>query len=479
MNGASGAILRNNVYWSMLERFGTVGIQFVLQLVLARILAPDDYGLCAILLVFVNIFTLIVDSGLPMALVQQKQYSQKDYSSVFYAVLCLSVVAYGIIYLMAPACARFFDNETIISTLRVMSLSVIFCAVNSVQVAYVKSQMLFKEQFIASSVAVLVSAVVSIFMAVHGYGVWAIVYQYLISRVVVTIILAFTLSWHPTLEFSFGRIKVLFAYGWKLMASNFLSLIVSDLYTAVIGKVYTKAELGVYDTGSRIPTTISNSLTVSIGAVLFPLFSKHQDEPGTLRRYLHRANIISTLLIFPLMICIAASAEPIVMLVLTDKWAAAVPFMQIACLMYAFYPVHVNNLHVINAVGRSDIGLKLEIKKKLLDLIFLLLFISIGLWWVAVGRLLTSIIGLWINLKPTGRLIGYNVLQQLKDIMPIMCISVVTGVVLLLINEFATCSHIYVLLLQIIAGVTVYFGMSYIFNRSALVMLLEMLKEKK
>jgi len=479
MSNISGTSIRNNVYWSMLERFGTVGVQFVLQLVLARILAPEDYGLCAILLVFVNIFTMLVDSGLPMALVQQKQYSQKDYSSVFYAVLSLSIAAYGIIYLLAPVCASFFNNQTIIPTLRVISISIIFGAVNSVQVAYIKSMMLFKSQFIASSIAVLVSAVVSIYMAVHGYGVWAIVYQYLISRAVVTVIQTFLLAWRPTLEFSMERIKVLFAYGWKLMASNFLSLIVSDLYTAVIGKVYTKQELGVYDTGSRIPTTISNSMTVSIGAVLFPLFSQYQDDNDRLKYYLKRANVISSFFIFPLMICMAAAAEPIVMVVLTEKWAAAVPFMQIACLMYAFYPVHVNNLHVINAIGRSDIGLKLEIIKKLLDITFLLIFIGIGLWWVAAGRLFTNLIGLWINLKPTEKLLGYSVLAQLKDIAPILCISIITGGILLFINELMTCSHIYVLIVQIVTGIAAYFGLSYLFNRSGLNMLLEMLKENK
>jgi len=220
-------------------------------------------------------------------------------------------------------------------------------------------------------------------------------------------------------------------------------------------------------------------MTVSIGAVLFPLFSQYQDDNDRLKYYLKRANVISSFFIFPLMICMAAAAEPIVMVVLTEKWAAAVPFMQIACLMYAFYPVHVNNLHVINAIGRSDIGLKLEIIKKLLDITFLLIFIGIGLWWVAAGRLFTNLIGLWINLKPTEKLLGYSVLAQLKDIAPILCISIITGGILLFINELMTCSHIYVLIVQIVTGIAAYFGLSYLFNRSGLNMLLEMLKENK
>ena len=474
----SNTSIRNNFYWSMLERVGTVGIQFILQLLLARLLAPDDYGLCAILLVFVNIFTLLVDSGLPTALVQSKKYSQKDFSSVFYAVLVLSVLAYIILYISAPFCARFFDNPLIESTLRVMSVSIIFCSVNSVQVAYVKYMMLFKIQFLANSIAVIVSAVVSIYMAMHGYGVWAIVYQYLISRIVMTLLLGIMLKWRPTLELSMIRLKELFSYGWKLMASNFLSLVVSDIYTAVIGKTYSHDQLGLYDTGSRIPTTVSNSLTVSIGAVLFPLFSKHQEDIPSLRQYLKKSNVISSFFIIPLMIGLASCSKPIVLLVLTEKWADAIPFMQIACLMYAFYPIHMNNLHMINAVGRSDIGLKLEVIKKIIDIIFLAIFISIGLEWVAFGRLLTSFLGLYINLKPNKGLLGYSVKDQLLEILPTLIISVVMGLLLLLIEFVLSCDYIIILVVQFFAAVVLYLGLSYVFNRKGLMMTLDAIKNR-
>lgn len=478
MSGVAGTSVKSSVFWSMLERFGSVGVQFILQLVLARILVPEDYGVCAILLVFVNIFTLLVDSGLPMALVQQKKFSQKDYSSVFYAVSLMSVVAYGVIYVSAPFCARAFNDEIISPTLRVISLSLIFGAVNSVQVAYVKSKMLFRVQFFASIIAVVLSAVVSIYMAYNGYGIWAIVYQYLISRAVITILLCFMLPWRPTKEFSLERLKRLFSYGWKLMVSNFISVIVTDVYTLVIGKFYTKDQLGVYDTGSRIPTTISNSLTVSIGAVLFPVFSRHQDEPDVLRRSLKKYNIVSLFLIFPFMICLAAAAEPVVMLLLTEKWSAAVLYMQIACVMYAFYPIHVNNLNVINAVGRSDVALKLEIIKKLIDLSFLFVFIHIGLEWVAIGRLMTSLIGLIINLKPTESLIGYTLKDQLKDILPIIIISTITGGMVFMIGKIMTCAYIFVVITQVVTALIAYFGLSLIFNRKSIDLLKSIKNEK-
>ena len=468
--------IRNNIAWSMLERFGTVGVQFLIQLILARLLNPDDYGLCAILLVFVNIFTLLVDSGLPIALVQNKCFSQRDYSSVFYTVLGMSIVAYAIIYVSAPFCAIFFENPMITSTLRLMSISIIFGSINSVQVAYIKHNMLFKTQFIANTISITLSAVISIYMAINGLGVWAIVAQYLIGRVVVTLLLSIMLTWRPTWEFSYSRLKSLFSYGWKLMATNFLSLAVSDIYTALIGKMYTSDRLGVYDTGTKIPTTISNSMTMSIGAVLFPLFSKHQDDKAALKYYLGRSNIITSFFVFPLMFSMAACSDQIVMVVLTEKWTAAIPFMQIACIMHAFYPIHLNNLHVINALGRSDIGLKLEIIKKAIDMLFLVVFISIGLEWVAIGRMLTSIISLVINLKPNAKLINYSVSEQIKEVLPTFCISIITSLILVFIGKFLTCSNIVGLLIQMLVGLSIYTMLSYVFNRKDVRIVLSVIK---
>lgn len=473
-----GSTVKKSMIWVFMERFGTKGVQFLLQLILARILVPEDYGLCALLLAFINIATVFIDSGLPSALIQKKDCNSLDFSSVFWVSLLIAVLAYIALLFGADGIASFFNNEKLAPGLRVISIMLLLGVFNSVQLAFMKKKMQFKKQFKANISGVIVSAIVSVILALRGFGVWAIIYQYIINRVVVTLVLSYYVRWFPRWEFSLECLKGLFSFGWKCMATSFLSTVVTDIYTTVVGKFFTKSQLGVYDTGNRIPATVSETFTSSLGVVLFPAFSLLQDNRGALKGYVQKSNRISTFLMFPLMFGLAAAADSLVRLVLTDKWAGAVVFLQIACFLYAFYPLHIANIQAINGLGRSDIALKNEFMKKVVDLSFLALMVHFGLIWVALGRALTSVISLWINMRPNKRMLNYSTHEQLADILPSLVIAVITAAVMYFLHVYFHFVPVLMLLVQCVAGLVVYAGLSYAFNRSTLQMVIQSILKK-
>ena len=351
----------SSLVWKLLERGGTQGIQLIIQIVLARLLLPEDFGTIAIVLVFINFARVFVDSGLNTALIQKKKADELDFSSVFYASLVIAVFLYIVIFFSAPFIAGYFEDSDLVQILRVLSLSLIIGAVNSIQDAFVSRNMMFKKLFYSSLGAVLVSGTIGIVAAYAGLGVWALVIQNILSQVTTTIILWFTIKWRPILKFSFERIKTLFSFGSKLLASSLLYTLYVDFRTLIIGKMYTSSSLGYYNRGQQIPSALVGSLNGSIQAVLFPTMSTLQDDKDGLKRAIRRSVKTSTFLIFPMMFGLAAVSEPVVKILLGTKWLPAVPFLQIFCLYYAFNPVHSAKQEAIKAIGRSDILLKWKV----------------------------------------------------------------------------------------------------------------------
>ena len=464
--------------WTFMERIGTKVVQFALQLLLARLLVPEDYGLCALLLAFINIATVFVNSGLNTALIQKKEADSLDFSSVLYLSLSISVIIYVILFFSSPLIADFFNDNRLSLLMRVLAVTLIIGAFNSVQLSVLTRNMQFRKLFIANLLGMIVSAVVSIVMAMNGFGVWSIVIQYLINRLVVTLALFALVRWMPKLEFSWIRIKSLFSFGWKCMTTTFLSTIVTDIYTAVVGKFYPKSQLGVYDTGNKIPATISETFSSSLGNVLFPAFSKLQNDIPQLRAIVAKSNKISSFLIAPIMFAIIASAHPIISILLTDKWIGAVPFLQMACLLYALYPLHIANISAISAIGRSDVTLRCEIQKKIVDLSFLALMVNFSIYWVALGRVLTSFVSLWINMRPNKKFLQYDVWQQIVDIIPTFIIAVVMCASMFLVELFEL-SIVIGLTTKILIGLIVYLLLSYMFNRQTMISVLNIIFKKR
>lgn len=472
-----GAQIKHSFLWNFAEQISYKLIQFIIQLVLARILMPDDYGLCALVLAFINIADVFVKSGFSSALIQKKNAQSIDYSSVCYFCIGVALVLYLILFLSASFIADFFNDDRITSVMRVMGLVLVIGAFNSVQTAIVYRNMQFKKSFVGNILGVTISATFGIIAALNGFGVWALVIQYITNKVVNCFTFYRLVRWFPKWEFSFVSIKVLFSYGWKLMVSSIFQTVSADIYSLVIGKFFTKSQLGVYDTGQKIPANLGNTVAGTMGSVLFPAFSKIQDEPEKMRDYLKKINSITCLVIFPFMMGVAAMSRPLIEIILTDKWIDAVPIMQIVCCIYMFYPIHLANLQIAKAVGRTDISMWQEIAKKTIDIVMLIITVRFGLIWVVVGLLVSSLLALWINIEPINKYINYNTLQQLIDVLPSLIIGIITAAFMYGIEMFVEINNILILSLQTFAGFAVFTILTFLFNKGAFNMFKGQLKQ--
>jgi teichuronic acid exporter len=466
----------SSLFWKLMERGGTQGIQFIVQIILARLLLPEDYGIIALVVIFTTIAGVFVQSGLNTALIQKKDTDETDFSSVFYLSLFMACLIYIILFFAAPSIAAFYGESQITSIFRVLSFTLFFGAFNSIQNAVVARNLQFKKLFFSSTGAILISGTVGIYMAYTGFGVWALVGQQISNQLFVTIILWFTVRWRPKLLFSLGRVKRLFSFGWKLLMSAFIDTVYRDLRSLIIGKMYNPAMLGFFNRGQQFPSIIVSNLNGSIQSVMLPVLASQQDNRPRVKNMMRRAIITSTFMIFPTMVGLAVIAEPLVKLLLTDKWLPCVPFLQIFCVVYAFMPIHTANLQAINALGRSDIFLKLEIIKKTMGLFILAITVFYGVYAIALGQVLSGIISSFINAYPNKKLLNYSYNEQWNDIYPSLLLSLVMGIVVYSLKWLGMSVHI-TLIIQVCVGVIVYVVMAWIFKLECFSYLLNTLKD--
>lgn len=461
--------IAHGFFWSILERFSSKIVLFILQLVLARLLIPEDYGLCALMLIFINLGGILITSGFPSALIQKKNVSKLDYSSIFYLCLTTSIVFYLILWFSAPVIAEFFEDSRMVLMIRILALSLPIGAYNSLQITILKRNISFKPIFISNAIAAVASAIVSIVLAIKGYGAWSIIFQYIVNVGFTTIILFFYTKWIPSVEFSMSNVKSLFSFGWKYMATSLTSSIAQDIYTAAIGKTYNKSQLGIYDTGIKISQNITDTVTNGMSSVLFPVFAKLQDSPPDVKLYLKSINQLACFLIFPLMIGLIPLSKPLILLILTEKWIESVPFMQISCLMFALYPLHYSNMQAISGRGFAGKSLKIEIYKKISQLTILAVTLPFSLILVAFGRIISSFVELYIIMIPNKQLIDYSPIQQIKDVFPSLINALLSMFCMFAIHLMLdSATPIIDILLQIIVCVMVYYLLSYINNRTIL-----------
>lgn len=447
--------ITSNMLWRFLERSGAQGVTFVVSIVLARLLDPAVYGVVALVTVFTAMMQVFVDSGMGNALIQKKDADDLDFSSVFYFNLLICSMLYVGMFFAAPLIAAFYGMPELIPLVRVMSLILIISGVKNIQQAYVSRHLLFKKFFYATLGGTIAAAVVGIWMAWRGYGVWALVAQHLLNALVDTVILWITVRWRPKRMFSFERLKGLLSFGWKLLASSLLDTIYRELRQLIIGKLYTSADLAFYNKGTQFPKLIVSNINSSIDSVLLPTMSKEQEDRARVRSMTRRAIKTSSYLMMPLMMGLAVCAEPLVRILITEKWLPSVFFMRIFCFTYAFYPIHTANLNAIKAMGRSDLFLKLEIIKKAVGLIALLSTMFISVKAMAMVLPLTSVLSQVINSWPNRKLLGYHYRDQLRDMLPQIGLSCFMGAVVycvtfLHLNDWLT------LLLQVPLGAVIY-----------------------
>lgn len=468
----------SNFLWRFAERCGAQLVTFIVSIVLARILSPNDYGTIALVTVFITILQVFIDSGLSTALIQKKDADDLDFSSVFYFNLVVCIILYLLMFYSAPYIAKFYNDLSLTPIIRVISLTLIISGVKGVQQSYVSRNMLFKRFFFSTLGGTIFSAVLGVAMAYAGFGVWAIVFQQLSNNTIDTLILWITVKWRPVKKFSWSRLKNLLSFGWKLLASSLLDTVYNNLRNMIIGKLYTPADLAFYNQGDKFPKLIVTNINTSIDSVLLPTMSNEQDNPVRVKEMTRRAIKTSTYIMAPLMIGLAFCAEPIVRLVLTDKWLPCVPYLRIFCVTYLFWPIHTANLNAINSMGRSDLFLKLEVLKKIIGMILLLSTMWFGVMAMAYSLLISSFTSQLINTWPNRYLLKYKYEDQIADILPNLLIALIMGVIVYLIG-FLNISLLLSLVLQIVSGGIIYLILSIITKNDSFTYLINILKNRK
>lgn len=471
----SNSKIINNFIWRFAERCGAQLVSFIVSIVLARILVPEDYGTIAIVTVFTAILQVFVDSGLGTALIQKKDADDLDFSSVFYFNFVVCIILYTGMFVAAPYISTFYRDVTLTPVIRVLSLTIIISGVKGIQQAYVSRNMLFKRFFFSTIGGTIFSAFLGIGMAYAGFGVWALVVQQLSNTMVDTLILWITVKWRPKKEFSWNRLKILLAFGWKLLISSLLDTIYNNLRNLIIGKLYTSADLAYYNQGDKFPKVIITNINTSIDSVLLPTMSNEQDDKERVKQMTRRAIKTSTYVMAPLMMGLAFCAEPIVRIVLTEKWLPCVPFLQIFCITYMFWPVHTANLNAIKAMGRSDWFLRLEIIKKVVGMIILLSTMWFGVKAMAYSLLLSSVTSQVINSWPNRKLLGYGYLEQVRDFAPGILLALAMGVCVYFVG-YIPLPEIVTLVVQILVGALIYVGASAFLKLEEFEYLLNMIK---
>lgn len=458
MDGQSKPTLVNFL-WRFAERSGAQIVSFIVSIVLARILAPENYGTIALVTVFTTILQVFVDSGLGTALIQKKDADDLDFSSVFHFNFVVCLILYTGMFIVAPYIATFYDDITLTLVIRVLSLTIVISGVKGIQQAYVSRNMLFKRFFFSTIGGTIFSAFLGIGTALAGFGVWALVVQQLSNTMIDTLILWLTVKWRPTKKFSWNRLKILLAFGWKLLVSALIDTGYNNFRNLIIGKMYSSADLAFYNQGDKFPKVVVTNINTSIDSVLLPTMSNAQDDRERVKQMTRRAIKTSTYVMAPLMMGLAFCAEPIVRIILTDKWLPCVPFLRIFCITYMFWPVHTANLNAINAMGRSDCFLKLEIVKKIMGLAILLSTMWFGVMAMAYSLLVSSILSQIINSWPNRKLLNYGYLEQVRDFAPGILLAVGMGVCVYFMGFFPL-PMVVNLLIQIVAGVAIYIGTS-------------------
>lgn len=467
----------NNLIWRFAERVGAQGVSLVVSIILARILAPEVYGVIALVTVFINILNVFIDSGLASALIQKKDADDIDFSSVFYFNITVCCALYILMFFAAPLIARFYENDTLIPIIRVLSLTLIISGIKDVQHAYVTRSLQFKRFFFATIGGTVGAAIIGIYMAYKGYGIWALVAQYLFNNAADTIILFVMVKWRPKAVFSWERLKGLLSYGWKLLVSALLDTGYNSLRQLIIGKKYTSSDLAYYNRGRAFPELIVQNVNSSINSVLFPTMSQVQDDKERLKEMTRRAIKTSTYIMAPLMMGMAFCSESIIRLFLTEKWMECIPYMRIFCITFMFYPIHTANLNAIKAMGRSDLFLRLENIKKCIGLVLLFSTMWFGVMAMAYSLLVSAFLSMIINSWPNRKLLSYSYEDQMKDIIPYIMLAVGMGICVYLVqclglNDFVT------LLVQVPLGAIIYIFTSKLLNFEAYSYLIEIIQQR-
>ena len=449
--------------WSYAERMLAQLISLVVTIILARLLGPEEFGAVAIVTVFITIADTFAISGLGNSLIQKKDADHLDFSSVFYFNIGFSALLYGILFLLAAPIAEFYKNPLLIPVLRVMSLRIPIAAINSVQQAYVSKRMEFRKFFFATLFGTLVSAVLGVIMAYRGLGVWALVAQYMSNTIIDTIILWFVVRWRPRREYSWARMKGLYSYGWKVLATSLLINIYGNIQDLIIGKKFSASDLAFSNKGRQFPSLISSNINTSISKVMFPAISEVQEDRQRVKALSRKAISVGTYVLSPILIGLAAVSQAFVSVILTEKWLPCVPYLQIMCLVFLLQPIQTASIQAMKALGESGLYLRLEVIKKIGGIVILLItvFCFHSVLAIVIGSLVAEIFSTVVNFPANKRLIDYSYTEQIEDVFSALAISAIMALAVVLIGKTVDNKYLE-LMIQIVSGGAIYLVLSAI-----------------
>lgn len=414
---------KKGLAWSMIERFATQGVQFLFGIILARLLSPDDYGVIAMPLVFLAIAQCIIDSGFSTALIRKPELTEDDLSTAFYFNIGVGILCYAVLFFTSPLIADFYHTPILSSLLKVTALAVLFNPLCAVQQAILTRKIDFKTQAIVSLSGAILSGIVGLSMAYNGFGVWSLVFQQVGGYVMRTILLWILGKWKPKRKWSWESFHYLWGFGSKMLGSGLLDTIYNNIYPIVIGKYFSAQDLGNYTRAQQFSSLPSSNVTGVLQRVTFPVLSSIQNEDERLAKNYRKILKLSAFLVFPMMLMLSAIANPLVRILLTDKWIGCVILLQIVCFQMMWYPIHAINLNLLQVKGRSDLFFRLEVIKKIIGVLIMFITIPNGIIWMVSGGIVSSMISLVINTYYTGKLIHVGYLKQMRDLLPIFGIS--------------------------------------------------------
>lgn len=437
--------------WSFAESILGQGVSFVVGLVLARLLTPEEYGLIGIILIFIALFNSIVDSGFSNALIRKTDAKDIDYNTVFITNMVLSIVLFFALYFSAPAIARFFNQPPLIPLTRVMGSVVIINAFAIIHRTILVKRVDFKTQTKVSLIASVASGVIGIAMAIAGYGVWSLVGQQISRQLLNSAFLWLWTKWYPKIQFSIESFKELFSFGWKLLVSGLIDTVWREIYQVVIGKCYSADTLGQYTRAQQFGSIFSSNLTAVVQRVSYPVLSEIQDDKARLKLAYQKVIKVTMLVTFCCMLGLAAIAKPMILVLIGEQWLPAVQLLQIICFMMMLYPLHAINLNMLQVQGRSDLFLKLEIIKKIIAVGPLLMGVFVNIYWMLWGSVFTGFIAYYLNAFYSGKYLDYSIWEQLKDVLPSFAIASIMSAIVFSLSLLAL-PNIVLLILQILVG---------------------------
>lgn len=458
--------LLGSMAWKSIEKVIVQVTRLIIEIVMARVLIPSDFGSFTLLLTCIALANIVIEGGLGNALIQKDIIDNTDINSAFWIMNIVALMFFCILFFGASIIGDFYNNQSITKYLKVIAVVVFPASFNSIQLALATREMRFKDIFITNAVAIILSGSVGIVFAIKGFGVWSLIIQYSLQILIGSIVFCIYVRWVPQFEFSFSRGKSLYSFGWKIMCSNLLNRGYGEIYNLVIGKVFSTTVLGFYNRGKVVPNAVENGLTSVVITVLFPFFSRQQNDIEKTRTQMDKCIRMMMFMVAPVFLGLAAVADPLIRVLLTDKWIKIVPIFQVLCIGLLFQPISHINTTVINSIGRSDIVLKLEIIKRVVGLLILVISVRFNVVYVAIGLSVSYFFNMIINVHQNSKLIQYSFIDLMKSITPSLFVSVMMSAVVASTYLLHIENSILLLSFQVVVGVITYTLLSYFLNNT-------------